>query len=156
MDKSWIDSQNRISQAYMNGVKKFLEFAYNDKPLKSMIYCPCKQCCNRYLMTQVVAREHIIINGFLLNYKIWTSHGEFLKLLQEAECELYPGCEKFTMLSFIVQLLHLKVFSGSTNKSFTMLLELLNEAFPHGTILLKSYYEANKNTKYLIILMNIY
>ena len=54
---------------------------------------------------------------------------EFLKLLHDAECELYPGCVKFTTLSFIVRLLHIKVLCGWTNKSFTMILELLNEAF---------------------------
>ncbi|WMV20265.1 hypothetical protein MTR67_013650 [Solanum verrucosum] len=38
---------------------------------------------------------------------------KFEKLLKEAECELYPGCKKFSKLSFVVKLLHLKVpFKG--------------------------------------------
>ncbi|KAK1273541.1 hypothetical protein QJS04_geneDACA018291 [Acorus gramineus] len=64
MDKIWIHLQNRISQTYINGLEKFLDFAYTNKPLNSMIDCPCKQCCNRYLVKRDVAREHIIIKGF--------------------------------------------------------------------------------------------
>ena len=69
--------------------------------------------------------------------------------MHDAESELYPGCQKFNSLAFIVRLLHLKVLSGWTNKSFSMLLELLNEAFPEGVKLPKSYYEANKITSEL-------
>ncbi|KAM3238807.1 hypothetical protein P3L10_013840 [Capsicum annuum] len=35
----------------------------------------------------------------------------FDKLLKEAECELYRGCKKFLKLSFLVKLLHLKVYN---------------------------------------------
>lgn len=54
----------------------------------------------------------------------------FAKLVQDADDDLYPGCKKFSRLSFIVRLFHLKCLSRWTNKSFTQLLELLNEAFP--------------------------
>ncbi|KAM3000067.1 hypothetical protein FF2_041508 [Malus domestica] len=37
---------------------------------------------------------------------------KYFKLLQDAECPLYSGCEKFTKLSFIVRLLHIKVLGG--------------------------------------------
>ena len=37
---------------------------------------------------------------------------EFLKLLQDVESELYPECEKFTTLSFMVRLLHIKLLYG--------------------------------------------
>ncbi|XP_058181124.1 uncharacterized protein LOC131299553 [Rhododendron vialii] len=65
---------------------------------------------------------------------------KFFSLLKEAERELYPGCSKFSTLSFIVRLLHIKTLSGWTDKSFTMLLELLKEAFPEGDTLPKSFY----------------
>ena len=42
---------------------------------------------------------------------------EFLKVLQDVECELYPGCEKFTALSFMVRLLHIKVLCRWTDMS---------------------------------------
>ena len=68
----------------------------------------------------------------------------FYRLIRDAETKLYPGCENFSKLSFIVKLLHIKSLGGWSNKSFTMLLELLKEAFPLGETLPKSYYEAKK------------
>ncbi|KAH0696315.1 hypothetical protein KY289_013797 [Solanum tuberosum] len=67
---------------------------------------------------------------------------KFEKLLKEAECELYPGCKKFSKLSFAVKLLHLKVYNQWSNKSFNMLLELLRDALPNGETLPKSHYDA--------------
>lgn len=62
-------------------------------------------------------------------------HGEvekFMRLVKDAKQKLYPSCEKFFKLSFIVKLLHLKILNHWSNKSFTMLLELLKEALPNG------------------------
>ena len=70
--------------------------------------------------------------------------GGFDKLLREAGCELYPNCKKFSTLSFLIKLLHLKVMNRWSNKSFNMLLELLKEAFLDGETLPKSLYEARK------------
>ena len=71
---------------------------------------------------------------------------KFYNLLREADHELYPRCKKFTKLSFIIRLFHMKCLNGWSNKSFTMLLELLKETFPEGETLPSSYYEAKKNT----------
>ena len=69
---------------------------------------------------------------------------KFYNLLREADHELYPGCKKFTKLSFIIRLFHMKCLNGWSNKSFTMLLELLKEALPEGETLPSNYYEAKK------------
>ena len=69
---------------------------------------------------------------------------KFYNLLREADHELYLGCKKFTKLSFIIRLFHMKCLNGWSNKSFTMLLELLKEAFPEGETLQSNYYEAKK------------
>ena len=69
---------------------------------------------------------------------------KFYNLLREAEHELYPRCKKFTKLSFIIRLFHMKCLNGWSNKSFTMLLELLNEALPEGETLPSNYYETKK------------
>ncbi|KAM3344672.1 hypothetical protein P3S68_024381 [Capsicum galapagoense] len=66
----------------------------------------------------------------------------FDQLLKEAERELYLGCKKFLNLSFLVKLLHLKVYNQWSYKSFDMLLELLKEALPTNETLPKSYYDA--------------
>ncbi|KAK9120811.1 hypothetical protein Syun_018428 [Stephania yunnanensis] len=284
MDKGWIDKYG--SDAYINGVEKFLDFAYANNGTNKRIYCPCKSCCNRYLRPRDEVEGHIFAKGFLRKYRRWTYHGEtygtskrvedkkdgnrlvhndtvaavhearensnivangettnatldvedkedrdglahkntnaivqeatgisnidanaestyatsnrvednegrnglvrndifplvheamgtsnidadvgtrslsesrrevrpnkrartLLELLKDVEQPLYPGCEKFTQLSFVVQMLKLKVTSGWADESFTMLLELLEEAFPEGTQLPNSYYKANKMT----------
>jgi len=36
----------------------------------------------------------------------------FFKLIEDAGQPLYPGCEEFTKLSFIVEMYHLKCFIG--------------------------------------------
>ncbi|KAK9166918.1 hypothetical protein Scep_002109 [Stephania cephalantha] len=191
----------------MDGYEQFLDFAYANNETKEKIYCPCKECCNRFLKSREKVKGHLILNGFLNHYKNWIYHGEsntpsncykdneerhksfhddmvgmvhdafgipniddaetgnssestqvfgpneetksLFNLIKDAEQPLYLGCEKFTQLSFIVRMLSLKVMSGWTDKSFTLLLELLIEAFPEGVRLPNSYYKANKMTTYL-------
>ncbi|KAK3219476.1 hypothetical protein Dsin_013446 [Dipteronia sinensis] len=43
----------------------------------------------------------------------------FYNLLKDAEQELYPGCKKFTKLSFIVRLFHTKCLYGLIDYSST-------------------------------------
>lgn len=50
------------------------------------------------------------------------------KLLESAEHKLYPGCDSFTTLSFIIQLMHIKVQNGWSDTSFGMLVELLKKS----------------------------
>lgn len=69
---------------------------------------------------------------------------KFYKLVDDSEQELYPGCKKFSKLSFIVRLFHLKCLNGWTNSSFTALLTLIKEALPDGETLPNSFYEAKK------------
>lgn len=69
---------------------------------------------------------------------------KFYRLLKDAQQVLYPGCTKFSKLSFLIKLLHLKCRHGWSNKSFSMLLQLLKDAFPEGETMPSSYYEARK------------
>lgn len=45
-----------------------------------------------------------------INRKYWrrgcTSH--FVKLCEDAQCELYPRCKKFLKLGFVIRMLHIK------------------------------------------------
>jgi len=59
---------------------------------------------------------------------------KFYNLINEAKQELYPGCEGFSTLSFIIRLYLLKCLHGWSNVSFTSLLELLKEAIPNLNI----------------------
>ncbi|XP_038978295.1 uncharacterized protein LOC120108694 [Phoenix dactylifera] len=70
-------------------------------------------------------------------------------LVKDCDQELYPGCKNFTKISFLLHLLHLKYLNGWSSKSFTMLLQLLKDAFPEGVTLPSSSYEAKKLIKEL-------
>ena len=69
---------------------------------------------------------------------------KFYRLLEEVKQPFYPNCEKYSSLSFIVKLLHIKCISSWSNKSFSMLMELLKDAFPMCERLPSSNYEAKK------------
>ncbi|KAG8364929.1 hypothetical protein BUALT_Bualt18G0049800 [Buddleja alternifolia] len=63
----------------------------------------------------------------------WESD-KFMRLLADADKKLYPGCENFTKLSFIVTLMHIKILSRWSNKSFSMLLQVLKKALPNAIL----------------------
>ena len=65
-------------------------------------------------------------------------------LFGEAHQALYPGCTKFSALTFLVKLMHIKVLNGWNNKSYDMLLELLLDAFANDTSIPKSHYGVKK------------
>ncbi|KAL2492096.1 Uncharacterized protein Adt_27724 [Abeliophyllum distichum] len=68
---------------------------------------------------------------------------KFVGMLNEAQRPLFHGC-KLSLLNFVVKLMHIKVLNQWSNKSFNMLLELLNDVFPKDTALPKSTYDAKK------------
>ncbi|KAF5443124.1 hypothetical protein F2P56_035712 [Juglans regia] len=67
----------------------------------------------------------------------------FDHLLEDARRPLFAGCTKFSKLSFIVKLLHIKTLGGWSIKSFDMLLNLLRSAFPDAE--LPHSYEESKS-----------
>ncbi|XP_043714726.1 uncharacterized protein LOC122663086 [Telopea speciosissima] len=72
---------------------------------------------------------------------------KFDRLMEDAKKELYPGCMKFTRLSFILRIYHIKCLCKMTDKAFTMLLELLQEALPEPNTLPNNMYETKKIIK---------
>ncbi|KAH9668232.1 hypothetical protein KPL70_021335 [Citrus sinensis] len=70
------------------------------------------------------------------------------RLLEKAGKSLFPG-SKLSALSFIVKLMHIKVLNKLSNKAIDMILQLLKEAFPEGTTLPSTTYDAKKMLKYL-------
>jgi hypothetical protein len=71
----------------------------------------------------------------------------FYGLVKDAEQELYPGCKKFSKLSFIIRLFQMKCLYGWSNTSLDSLLKLLIEAFPEGNVVPGSMYEVKKIIK---------
>ena len=55
---------------------------------------------------------------------------KFYDRIEDVEKPLYKGCTKFSIFSAIVVLYHLKTLCGWTNKSFTLLLQVLHDLLP--------------------------
>ena len=72
---------------------------------------------------------------------------KFYNLLKDIEQKLYPSCHKFSKLSFIMHLFHVKCLYGWSNTSFDSLLKLLVEAFFQGNVLPNSTYDFQKIIK---------
>ncbi|XP_057444525.1 uncharacterized protein LOC130736753 [Lotus japonicus] len=212
MDKSWI-SMPRNSLAYEQGVKSFLDFAFERSSVDGKILCPCVLCeCRKWQIKDVVY-DHLIVKQFPKNYTFWFYHREsghvenenvgrenvsssaqnivtnentiqnmlneafgvdrhrvnepneefaqgegemsnveqqghqareFYDLAKDGEQPLYEGCTRFSKLSFIVKLYHIKCLCKMTDKAMTMILELLHDAFEHAKIP-SSFYEAKKS-----------
>jgi len=59
--------------------------------------------------------------------------------MEEAKRELYPSCTKESRLTFIIKLLHIKVYNRMTNSGFNAFLELLSTSLKNVPGLPKSY-----------------
>ena len=69
---------------------------------------------------------------------------KFYKMIDDVDKPLYVGCTKFSIFSAIVVLFQLKTLCGWTNKSFTMLFQVLMDMLPSDAKLPKDHYEAKK------------
>ncbi|KAL0005925.1 hypothetical protein SO802_013486 [Lithocarpus litseifolius] len=69
---------------------------------------------------------------------------KFYKMIDDVNKPLYAGCTKFSIFSAIVVLFQLKTLCGWTNKSFTMLLQILMDMLPSDAKLPKDHYKAKK------------
>ncbi|XP_070010162.1 uncharacterized protein [Nicotiana sylvestris] len=69
---------------------------------------------------------------------------KFEWLMKEANEELYPGCKKFSKMSFLMHLYCTKCMFRWSNESFNAFLGLLKDALPEGEKLPPSFYETKK------------
>jgi len=60
--------------------------------------------------------------------------GDSFKLMQDGQESLYEWCDKYSKLSFLIKLYHIKCMCKITNKGMSMILELLADAFEHAKI----------------------
>ncbi|GJW92579.1 hypothetical protein Tco_0170132, partial [Tanacetum coccineum] len=67
----------------------------------------------------------------------------FDDLLKEADQKIYMDA-KYTKLSCLVHLYHLKSLNGWSNKSFSMLLEFLQDLLPIGNLMPKTTHQVKK------------
>ena len=77
VDKSWIYLPSRSCHEYVNGVEKFVEYAFQrikDDDMK--IKCLCNDCSNRYRRTRVEVERHLLWSGMRRDYTRWHLQGE--------------------------------------------------------------------------------
>jgi hypothetical protein len=67
----------------------------------------------------------------------------FRKLSEEVMKPLRKGCGTMTQMAFIIRVLHIKTYKCMTNRTFNMLVHLLNLALP-GMDFLKSYADSKR------------
>ncbi|KAM3337570.1 hypothetical protein P3S68_031895 [Capsicum galapagoense] len=78
MDKSWLDISNRSDQRYRDGVDNFLNWAFSQSGLRTIIQCPCKECRNTVFKLRIDVRLHLLNKGFWDSYRVWDYQGEVL------------------------------------------------------------------------------
>ena len=73
-------------------------------------------------------------------------HAPMYHTLQSASKKpLYLGCKKsLTLLSAVLSLVNVKVRYGWSDKSFTLVLQVVQDMLPEENTLPKSYYQAKK------------
>ncbi|WMV40936.1 hypothetical protein MTR67_034321 [Solanum verrucosum] len=78
--KQWmqLSLDNRVDQAYLDGVQKFLDYAFQRSGKEAEIRCPCYKCCNTTLGTRETIDTHLKVYGIIQNYTFWYHHGEHL------------------------------------------------------------------------------
>ncbi|KAL0007409.1 hypothetical protein SO802_008911 [Lithocarpus litseifolius] len=72
---------------------------------------------------------------------------KFYKMIEDVEKPLYKGCTKFSIFSAVVVLYQLKSLCGWSNKSFTLLLQVVQDLLPLDATLPKDCYGAKKIIK---------
>ena len=89
MDRDWSNLPH-ISAEYENGVEEFIKFAQryewrSDDEVK--FKCPCVNCLNGRKLNAIQVREHLICDGFLRSYTIWTWHDELIDIPTVSQTE---------------------------------------------------------------------
>ncbi|KAK4358948.1 hypothetical protein RND71_021177 [Anisodus tanguticus] len=76
-NKQWMELINdRLDNAYIDGVENFLDYAFTRLGDPQLIRCPCIKCGNATSSTRAVVRSHLIVHGIIPSYTLWYHHGE--------------------------------------------------------------------------------
>lgn len=75
MDKSWITKpQNSIG--YEQGVRGFINFAFEHQSVNGKTICPCKRCGFKKWQCREILYDHLMCTPFPVTYTTWIYHGE--------------------------------------------------------------------------------
>ncbi|KAI9127673.1 hypothetical protein K1719_000666 [Acacia pycnantha] len=102
MDKSWIKLPHN-SPTYLTGLNTFLDFAFSHA-----------SCNDDNFTTEVQDAELVFLRNDAAH--------EFFSLMDEADRPLHQGCQKYSKLSFLIKLYHIKCLYEITNKEMAMML----------------------------------
>lgn len=72
---------------------------------------------------------------------------KYERLLKQAQRELYSGCEEFSVLTAVVELMHWKVLNQHSNRSYDQLMGILKRMLPKNNHIPETHYLANKVLK---------
>jgi hypothetical protein len=92
--------------------------------------------------SELLGGAEILDGAEELNEGTREEHSDFHEFLNDGNQSLYEG-SKYTKLEFLIKLYHIKVLCKLSDKSMTMILDLLRDAFEQAK-LPHSFYEAKK------------
>ncbi|GKE06745.1 hypothetical protein Tco_1398763 [Tanacetum coccineum] len=157
-----------ITSQYVSGVEYFLNFAFEKSSKHGMILCPCMDCHNIFHLERAKVYDHLICVGFKRGYLNWTDHEESNEVSSSSMMENDEDEDNDHEMHEILHGLFLTMsmegsmgeqeqereteqerereperdFNRENNKSFSMLLEFLQEELlPHANILPKKHHE---------------
>ena len=81
MERGWMYSSKAPDPKFVNGVDSFVKtaraYCINRLQDDDHVYCPCVDCGNQKQFRNIKQiRCHLLVSGFMANYKIWNKHGE--------------------------------------------------------------------------------
>ncbi|XP_028087696.1 uncharacterized protein LOC114288392 [Camellia sinensis] len=81
--------------------------------------------------------EEIYVSGLMDDHTDEEPNGleredfhKFTRLFKDAQRKVYRTCEKFSVLSFVIKMLHVKVYNKWSNKSFDMVMQVFKDILP--------------------------
>lgn len=69
---------DRLNHEYLEGVEKFIDYAFSKLDGVQVIRCPCIKYCNTYSLPRHIVSSHLKAYGILRSYTFWYHHGEVL------------------------------------------------------------------------------
>lgn len=69
---------DRLNHEYLEGVEKFIDYAFSKLDGVQVIRCPCIKCCNTYSLPRHIVSSHLKAYEILRSYTFWYHHGEVL------------------------------------------------------------------------------
>jgi len=80
----------RNTPEYMEGLNKFLDFAFANSGVREKIICPCQKCNFNKWQCCGVVHEHLILKPFPVGYKVWLLHRERTRVNVIDETHVMP------------------------------------------------------------------